>query len=75
MRKNITVTYELNIINKEGEEMVEVFSHVFDSELYNEDVEGIDVMMVNFKVQDLQKRYGQVFLMEFSIERDSTVLN
>lgn len=75
MRQNVTVTYELDFINEEGEEMTETFSHIFDSELYNEDVEGIDVMMVNFKVQDLQKKYGQVFLMSFSIERDSNTLH
>lgn len=69
MRKQTHVIYELNLINMEGEEFVEEFSHCFDSELYEHDIDGTDVTMVHFKMQDLKKKHGEVFLLEFSIER------
>jgi hypothetical protein len=69
MRPQTHVTYELNLINIEGEEISEVFSHNFDSEIYDSDIEGTDVMMVNFKVGDLKEKHGDVFLLDFSVER------
>lgn len=68
MREEIQVNYELNIIGVEGE-FTEEFSHVFDSSLYNSDIEGTDFMMVNFKVQELRNTHGDVFLLEFSVNR------
>lgn len=70
MRPQTHVIYELNIITTEGEEMLVVFSHDFDSEIYNGDVEGTDAMMVNFKYQDLKEQYGDgILLLEYSVER------
>jgi hypothetical protein len=74
MRELTNVVYELNLINKEGTEITETFSHTFDSELYNHDVDGTDVMMVNFKMQDLMKEHGKdIFLLEFTIDRGGMV--
>jgi hypothetical protein len=54
----------------DGEDMTVVFSHDFDDEIYNNDIDGTDVMMVNFKMQDLKKEHGDgIFLLEFSVER------
>lgn len=69
MRPLTNVIYELNLINIEGSEIKETFSHDFDSEIYNSDVEGTDLMMVNFRVQDLREIYGELFLMEFTVDR------
>jgi hypothetical protein len=70
LREHVNVTYELNLINREGEEFTETFSHCFDSEIYEIDVEGTDITMVNFKVQDLKSKYGEIFLMDFAITRE-----
>lgn len=69
MRPQIQVVYELTLIGISGEEFVEKFSHVFDREIYDSDVEGTDVMMVNFKMQELKEKYDDVLLLEFSVER------
>ncbi len=71
MRPQTSVIYELNLINMEGEELTETFTKSFDSEIYNNDVDGTDSMIVNFKVQDLQRERGGIFLLGFSVERIS----
>ncbi|MGN4822057.1 hypothetical protein [Bacillus cereus] len=48
---------------------MEKFSHIFDREIYNSDVEGTDVMMINFKMQELKEKYNDALLLEFSVER------
>ncbi|PGA05605.1 hypothetical protein [Bacillus mycoides] len=68
MRPQIHVFYELELIGVEGT-FVEKFSHIFDREIYNSDVEGTDVMMVNFKMQELKEKYSDALLLEFSVER------
>lgn len=52
---------------------VEKFSHIFDKEIYSSDVEGTDVMMVNFKMQEISEKYVDVLLLEFSIERGEVI--
>lgn len=69
MGKQIYVTYELILADRTGEEFTESFSHSFESDIYCSDVETTDIMMVNFKMQDLKEKYGDVVLVEFSIER------
>lgn len=70
MRAQTHVVYELNIINEEGE-YTEVFSHDFDSEIYEEDIDGTDMMMINFEMEKLKKKYGEMtLLLEWCIERN-----
>ncbi|PEA25918.1 hypothetical protein CN984_12510 [Bacillus cereus] len=68
MRPQIQVFYELELIGVDGA-FIEKFSHIFDREIYNSDVEGTDVMMVNFKMQELKEKYSDALLLEFSVER------
>lgn len=68
MRPQIHVFYELELIGVKGT-FVEKFSHIFDREIYNSDVEGTDVMMINFKMQELKEKYNDALLLEFSVER------
>jgi hypothetical protein len=70
LRPQTHVTYELDIITMDGEEMCVVFSHEFDSEIYDGDEEATDLMMVNFKMQELKEKHGDgVFLLGWSIAR------
>jgi hypothetical protein len=70
LRKQINVIYELNLITGNGEEVKEEFSYQFDRELYEEDMDGTDIMTINFLMQDMKKKYGDdVFLMDFSVDR------
>lgn len=68
MRPQVQVFYELELIGVDGT-FVEKFSYIFDREIYNSDIEGTDVMMVNFKMQEISEKYDDVLLLEFSIER------
>jgi hypothetical protein len=70
MRPQTHVIYELTLVDKEGEEMFYEFSRDFDDDIYNSDIDGTDIMMVNFVVQDLKNEYGEeLLLMEFSVDR------
>ncbi|MGH0831315.1 hypothetical protein ACQVTX_23860 [Bacillus pretiosus] len=68
MRPQIQVFYELELMGADGK-FVEKFSRIFDKEIYSSDVEGTDVMMVNFKFQEISEKYDDVLLLEFSVER------
>jgi hypothetical protein len=75
MREEIKVFYELEIVGGMGE-FTEEFTHTFDREIYIEDMEATDVMMVNFKMQELKEKYGEdIFLLEFSIGREGDLLS
>lgn len=68
MRPQIQVFYELELMGVDGK-FVEKFSRIFDRKIYDSDVEGTDVMMVNFKFQELKEKYDDILLLEFSVER------
>lgn len=70
MREQTDVSYILNLVDKEGNEIVRGFSHIFDSEIYYEDIDGTDILMVHHKVKDIQTELGEVFLLEFTVERN-----
>ena len=75
MREEVKVFYELEIVGSVGE-LTEEFSHAFDKEIYIGDMEATDVMMVNFKMQELKEKYGNdIFLLEFSISREGDLLS
>lgn len=69
MREQIQVTYELNMMIN-GENVEKAFSRILDKELYYEDIDSFDIMVINNKVMDLKSEYGDdVFLVQFSVER------
>lgn len=72
MRKQICVTYELNLMTGDGREITDEFSYQFDYEIYNEDSDGTDFLTINFLMQDMKKKYGDdVLLIEFIVTREN----
>lgn len=75
VREEIKVFYELELVGSMGE-FTEEFTHTFDKEIYIEDIDATDVMMVNFKMQELKEKYGRdLFLLGFSIGREGDLLS
>jgi hypothetical protein len=75
-RPVIRVDYELEIMDGTGKNSIADFYVMFDAELYDEDRDGIDNMVVNTKFNELKEQYGDdLLLVEFSVERDDIVLN
>lgn len=73
-RKEVYVQYELNVIDDKGEEIVYEFAHKFDSELYYDDMEAMDLTIVNFKMQELKEKHGDsLFLDGFTIDRGGVI--
>jgi hypothetical protein len=76
LRKQIHVTYELNLITGDGREVKEEFSYQFDYEIYNEDRDGTDFLTINFLMQNMKKKHGDdVLLVEFSVTRGNGYVN
>jgi hypothetical protein len=70
MREQVVVNYLMELIC-EGGEFTHEFSHIFDSELYYADEEGIDVTTIHFKMKELKEKYGDdLFLFSFSVYRE-----
>lgn len=70
------VTYELHVITSDGDEAKEKFSISYDSEFYNEDMESTDSIFVTMRMADMKEKYGNdTLLLEFSVERESQIIN
>jgi hypothetical protein len=75
-RPIIRVDYEMEVIGENSKNFIADFYVMFDAELYNEDREGIDNMVVNTKFNELKDQHGNnLLLVEFSVEREDIVLN
>ncbi|MFJ8247320.1 hypothetical protein [Peribacillus asahii] len=64
------VTYDLELITSEGE-VTETLEISYDSEMYDEDRDGADMMFINLKMTEMKEKYGDdVFLLGYSIGRE-----
>lgn len=69
IRDEVKVTYNVTGINKNGDYDSFKWSSRFDLEMYEEDIDLMDVQTVNYKVQDYKNENGDFMVTEFTIDR------
>lgn len=70
MREQLTVSYELELMNEACETITESFDIDFDLLMYEEDIESMDIMMMQTKLQELRKAHGSLMMVEMTIDRN-----
>lgn len=74
MRKEVNVNYQLEIVKECGEKVTEEFSQSFDHEIYHEDKEASDIMVISMKIQEMKEKHGDdIFIESFSVDRNNLV--
>lgn len=68
-REEVKVTYNVTGIDKSGEFASFDWSSQFDLEMYEEDIDMMDVQTVNYKVEDYKSKNGDFMVTEFTIDR------
>lgn len=68
-REQIKVEYEILGLDVNGKEVEVCFQKEYDLEMYEEDIDGMDTMMVNVKIQELEIEHGKLLITEFTIDR------
>lgn len=74
LRTEVKVTYTIIGFDKNGDTIEFSWDKVFDAQMYEEDVDGIDITMMNTKTSEYRKENGNIMVTDFSIDRNGYVL-